>query len=330
MEEKTFKILSIDGGGIKGLYSSKIIENLEDQFNCHIADYFDMICGTSTGGILALGLSLKMKASEISKLYEDKGSFIFPKQNLIKVYYKQLLGGGKFSDKNLRRSLEETFGDKKIADCQNLLCIPSYCYTDARPWVFKKDHKEGNLCRDNKAFCVDVALATAAAPTYFPLAEIDYYDYKQFVDGGIWANNPSMVGFLEALRFFVGEGKEYYNLKILSISSLTAPKGKVVGLKRFRSFWHWKADLIDIMMNGQALFTGKFMEWIHQINNIPVTYVRIPTSELAPEQQDVIRMDNAAPNAIKLLKGKGNDTGEIWRKNPDVAQFFNEEKTYKF
>jgi hypothetical protein len=330
MENKTFKILTIDGGGIKGLYSSKIIEQLEDQFNCHIADYFDMICGTSTGGILALGLSLKFKASDISKLYEDKGLFIFPKQNKIKAYYKQLLGGGKYSDKNLKEALEDTFGNKKIEDCQNLLCIPSYSYTDARPWVFKKDHKEGDLCRDNKAFCVDVALATAAAPTYFPLAEIDYYDSKQFVDGGIWANNPSMVGFLEALRFFVGEGKEYDNLKILSISSLTAPKGKVVGLNRFRSFRHWKGDLIDIMMNGQAFFTDKFMEWIHQINNTPVTYVRIPTTDLAPEQQDVIQMDNATIDAIKLLKGKGNDTGEIWRKKQDIAQFFEKEKTYKF
>ena len=81
MNKKVFKILTIDGGGIKGLYSSKIIEHLEENFNCHMSDYFDMICGTSTGGILALGLSLKIKASEISNLYEKKGLFIFPNQN---------------------------------------------------------------------------------------------------------------------------------------------------------------------------------------------------------------------------------------------------------
>lgn len=330
MSNKTFKILTIDGGGIKGLYSSKIIEHLEEQFNCQVSDYFDMICGTSTGGILALGLSLKFKATIISELYENKGLQIFPSQNKFKAFFKQLLGNGKYDDKELRKALEEIFGNKKIKDCQNLLCIPSYSYTDARPWVFKKDHPEGDLIRDDKAYCVDVALATAAAPTYFPLAEIDYYDSKQFVDGGIWANNPSLVGFLEAIRFFVGEDKEYKELKILSISSLTSPKGKNVGLKRNRSFRHWKGDLIDIMMNGQAVFIGKFMEFMHQINNIPISYVRIPSCVLAPEQQDVIQMDNAQPNAIKLLKGKGNDTGELWRKNPLVAQFFKEEKTYKF
>lgn len=330
MENKSFKILAIDGGGIKGLYSSKIIEHLEEQFNCHISDYFDMICGTSTGGILAIALSLKLKASVISELYEKKGLYIFPNQSKFMAFFKQLLGNGKYNDKELRKALEETFGNKKLKDCQNLLCIPSYSYTDARPWVFKKDHKEGDLIRDDKACCVDVALATAAAPTYFPLAEIDDYDSKQFVDGGIWANNPSLVGFLEAIRFFVGANKEYNELKILSISSLTSQKGKVVGLKRHRSFRHWKGDIIDIMMNGQAIFTVKFMEFIHQINNLPVTYVRIPTCDLAPEQQDIIQMDNAHPKAIKLLKGKGNDTGVLWRKNPEVAQFFNDKKTYKF
>lgn len=330
MEPKVFKILTIDGGGIKGLYSSKIIEHIEEEHNCKIADYFDMICGTSTGGIIALGLSLGIDAKEISKLYEEKGIWIFPKQNKIKAAIKQLLIGGKYNNEHLRESLSDTFGDKKIKDCQNLLCIPSYSYTDARPWVFKKDHKEGNLSRDNEAYCVDVALATSAAPTYFPLVELEYFDSKQFVDGGIWANNPSLVGFLEALRFFVGENKEYNHLKILSISSLTSPKGKVTGLKTNRSFRHWRGDLIEIMMNGQALFTVKFMEWIHQINNIPVTYIRIPSCDLAPEQQEIIQMDNASPNAIKLLRGKGNDMGIVWRKDPEIAQFFTQVKTYKF
>nr|WP_321452622.1 CBASS cGAMP-activated phospholipase [uncultured Carboxylicivirga sp.] len=330
MSEKIFKILTIDGGGIKGLYSSKIIEHFEENFDCQMSDYFDMICGTSTGGILALGLSLKLKASEISNLYEEKGISIFPSQNPKKALLKQLLGGGKYDDKNLRKALEDTFGDKKIEDCDNLLCIPSYSYTDARPWVFKKDHKEGKLTRDNKAYCVDVALATAAAPTYLPLAEIDYYDSKQFVDGGIWANNPSMVGFIEAITYFVGEGKDYDSLKIMSISSLTSSSGKKTGLKRQRSFRHWKSDLFDIMMTGQAKFNEYFMSQIHHFNNVPITFVRVPSEVLSPEQQSIIEMDNAEKDAINLLKGKGNDMGEIWRKKPEIAQFFEDKKTYKF
>ena len=189
-EKKYFKILSIDGGGIKGLYSSTILEHLEKKYNCSCSDYFDLLCGTSTGGLIALGLSLKIPASDISQIYEKHGHIIFPKQSKLKGLIRQTFYHGKFSDIPLKGVLKETFGDKTISESNNLLCIPSYTYTDARPWVFKFDHKEGKLDRDNKAKYVDVALATSAAPTYFPLAEIDYYDYKQFVDGGVWANNP--------------------------------------------------------------------------------------------------------------------------------------------
>ncbi len=330
MNKKTFKILSIDGGGIKGLYSSKIIENLEDEFNIQISDYFDMICGTSTGGILALGLSLKISSSSISEIYEKKGLEIFPKKSKISHFYNQLLGKGKYNDLALRQVLTEKFEKRTIADCNNLLCIPSYSLTDARPWVFKRDHKENKLSRDNGTLCVDVALATSAAPTYFPLSEIENYDSRQFVDGGIWANDPSLVGFIEAISYFVGPDKEFDCLKILSISSLNPTSGSPPGLKRRRSFFHWREELFETVLTGQAKFNQYFMSKISNINSIPITYIRIPSESLSPEQQVLSKLDNASSPAIKLLKGKGNDVGLVWRKKEEVADFFKEEKTYKF
>ena len=246
--DKIFKILTIDGGGIKGLYSAQILKHLEEKFNCLISDYFDMLCGTSTGGLIALALSLKKPASEICNFYDEDGPKIFPSFRKItfrgKKYsngtIKQLLNGGKFSDKNLKEALVRIFGEKKLAESNNLLCIPSYNVTEARPFVFKFDHKEGDLNRDNKALYVDVALATSAAPTYFPMAEIPYYDNKQFIDGGVWGNNPTLIGYLEALQYFVGAGKQFNKLKILSVSSLSLTGGKPTGLKRNRSFLDWK------------------------------------------------------------------------------------------
>lgn len=326
---KTFKILSIDGGGIKGLYSSKIIEHFEEEFNCNMADHFDMICGTSTGGILALALSLNIKASKISDLYIDHGQKIFPWRPKFIGILKQIIFCGKFSDKNLRNALEETFKKKKIKDSNCLLCIPSYSLTDAKPFIFKYDHKEGNLSRDNQTLYVDVALATSAAPTYFPLAELKKYDNKQFVDGGIYANNPSLVGFIEALTYFVGEGKEFDEVKILSISSLTNTSGKVTGIKRFRSFRHWRNDLFEAMLTGQAKFNDYFMSKINDINSIPVTHVRVPSEILSPEQQNIVQLDKATKASIDLLKGKGNDMGVIWRKRPEVQDFFKSKKKYK-
>lgn len=324
---KVFKILSIDGGGIKGLYSSTIIEHLETKYDCSISDYFDMLCGTSTGGLIALALSLKIPASTLSNLYMEKGSKIFPNTPILNTI-KQVLWGGKYKDKQLKKNLQEIYGDRKLGDSNNLLCIPTYSLTDARPWVFKFDHKEGQLDRDNKARYVDVALSTSAAPTYLPLCEIDYYDNKQFVDGGVWANDPTMVGLIEALKYFVGKGKEYDSIQILSISSLSTTGGKPIGLNRYRSFAKWRADLFDVFSTGQSSFTEYFMNSIREFNDVKVEYIRIPSEKIASGQECLVKMDKTTSKAIHFIRGKGNDQGEICKKKSDVDNFFKIKKTY--
>jgi len=327
--EKIFKILSIDGGGIKGLYSAKILQHFEEKFNCRVSDHFDMICGTSTGGLLALALSLKIPASDICKLYEEHGSNIFPSRFLGWGLIRQILWGGKYTDKGLKKALEETFGDRTLAESNNLLCIPSYSYTDARPWIFKFDHPEGNLDRDNKAKYIDVALATSAAPTYLPLAEIPYYNNKQFIDGGIYANNPTLVGMIEAFTYFVGKDKQYNSLNILSISSLSTTGGKKTGLNRHRSFFKWRDDLFESSLTGQAKFNEYFMNRIHEINDFPVVCHRVPSAELSPEQSQLAKLDNASKRALDLLKGKADDIASTHKKNPDIQSYFKKLKTYQ-
>lgn len=324
-----FKILSIDGGGIKGLYSSTVLEHLESKFGGSCSDYFDMICGTSTGGLIALALSQKLPASEISKIYTEHGKDIFPKQNRLVGLLRQTLWKGKFKDRVLKSVLTEIFGEKTIGESNNLLCIPSYSVTDARPWIFKYDHKEGNLNRDNKARYVDVALATSAAPTYLPLAEIDLYDYKQFIDGGVWANNPSLLGLIEALTYFVGEGKPYDGIQILSVSSLNSTAGKPTGLKRQRSFVQWRNDLFETSLIGQSHFSHYVLSQFHNLNSMPVEYVRIPSEAISAEQQHLVQLDVATDKALHLIRGKGNDRGALASKDPEIAKFFQSQKTYK-
>lgn len=326
--KKPFKILSIDGGGIKGLYSSKILEHLEDRYKCSISDYFDLICGTSTGGLIALALSLKIPAKKISEFYEEHGRIIFPYRTTWGGAIRQTLWFGKYSDRPLRSALRKIFGEKRIADVHNLLCIPTYSLTDARPWVFKYDHKEKTLDRDNKALIVDVALATAAAPTYFPLCEIPYYDYKQFIDGGVWANNPTMTGVIEALSYFAGEGKEFDSIQVLSVSSLNSTAGKPVGLKRSRSFIRWRRDLFETSMIGQSYFTDYMMQKLCELNNIKIDYVRIPSEGVSAEQQHLVQLDLASKKALRLISGKGNDRGELAKKDPEIKKFFDQPKQY--
>ncbi len=344
MEDKTFKILSIDGGGIKGLYSATILKEFEGKFNCHISDYFDMICGTSTGGLIALALSLKIPASEICDFYINEGPKIFPhsrkiiffKKKVSRRSLKQIFFKGKYSDKPIKKALEAIFRDQLIGDSNNLLCIPSYTITEARPFIFKFDHPEGNLDRDNGVRMVDVALATSAAPTFFPLAEISYYDNKQFIDGGVWANNPTLVGLLEALDYFVGEGKDkkgedkkYSRIKILSISSLSISGGKPTGLKRHRSFLNWGNDLFETSLTGQSFFTDFFLKKITNIGNTSIDYVRIPSADIASQQESLVQLDVASNKALDLIKGKGKDQADLYKKRPEIIEFFREEKTYK-
>ncbi len=331
-KNKVFKILSIDGGGIKGLYSAKILQHFEEKFHCHISDHFDMLCGTSTGGLIALGLSLKMPASDLVAFYEKQGPFIFPDRTsnwFTRKYdtFRQTLWKGKFNDKILKKALEEVFGDKVIGDSHNLLCIPSYTITDARPWIFKFDHTV--LGRDNRTLYSDVALATTAAPTYFPVAELEHYDHKQFIDGGVWANNPTLIGYLEALTYFVGNGKEFDSLKIMSLSSLSLTGGEKPGIKRRRPFIKWKNKLFETSMTGQSSFTHYFLSKIKDLTEIPVDYLRIPSAEISSQHESLIQLDVATKAALNLIKGKGNDQGEIFKKLPEVAEFFKEVKLYK-
>lgn len=335
---KVFKILSIDGGGIKGLYSATILKKFEEKFDCKTSNHFDMICGTSTGGLIALALSLKIPAKEICQFYENKGAIIFPSQKKFKIpflgimdygFFKQIMKGGKYSDEGLKESLTEIFGDKKIKDCNNLLCIPSYSMTEAKPRVFKYDHIQGDLSRDNLAPIVDIALATSAAPTYFPLAEINYFDNEQFVDGGVWANNPTLVGLLEALNYFVGKNKDYDKIEILSVSSLSITGGNKTGLKRERSFKDWGAELFETSMNGQSFFSDFFLTKITEIYDVNIKYVRIPSIKVSTQQESLIQLDIATKEAFDLMKIKANDQALIYEKFDDIKKMFTTKKTYK-
>lgn len=337
MGKGTFKILSIDGGGIKGLYSATILSKFEEKFKTLTSDHFDMICGTSTGGLIALAIALKIPASHICDFYVEDGPIIFPKQKKVNVpffgtidfgFCKQIAIGGKYSDKGLKESLTKIFGDKRIEDCHNLLCIPSYSVTEARPKVFKYDHHESDLSRDNKAPVVDIALATSAAPTYLPLAVSKFYNMEQFIDGGVWANNPTLVGLLEALNNFVGNGKAYESIEILSLSSLTLTGGKRVGLKRERSFKDWGAELFETSINGQSFFTDFFMTKISEISNVNIKYIRIPSISVAKEQESLIQLDIANEDAFTLMKIKAADQALIFEKKDEIKHFYTTPKSY--
>lgn len=306
--KKTFKILSIDGGGIKGLYPARILEQIEKQSQIKIADHFDMICGTSTGGLIALALSIKKPASEIVSLYQEKGQFIFPEpKNKFQRFsqnIRQLFFGGKYKNKALEKALNELFGKKTLKEASTYLCIPSFNLTLGMPRVFKNPH--GTFFKDSDITMVDAALATSAAPSYLPIHQINNALY---CDGGMWANNPALCGLLEALDYFVGEEKEYDNYKILSLPTIPIPTGwPGEYTQKEKSLADWGGKILHPSMEGQAYFTDFFLRKIVNHTKIPGSYYRVNSPILSAEQSSIIDLDKTSDSALKLLTEFGDQT----------------------
>lgn len=323
---KTFKILSIDGGGIKGLFSAQVLAKFEEVYNTNMSDHFDLICGTSTGGIIALAISLKIPMKQICEFYTKYGHDIFnekakkTKHGRFLLRCNQIFGKGKYRSDALNKALLEVFGQRTMSESDNLLCIPSYNIITAQPRIFKKDY--GILSEDDNKTYVDVALATAAAPTYFPVRKINN---ERFVDGGVWANNPTLVGLTEYISNFKNE---YSNVEILSISSLEVSSGETHDKQLCRSFVHWQDTLFDTFTTGQSFFTNFFMENLSKHSGIPIKYKRIKNEPLSISQQKSIDMDNANKDTLKLLTSIGEQTGVKYKNDVEIENLFKTKKTY--
>lgn len=330
MEKKKFKILSIDGGGIKGLYSAQVLAKFESEFHVVLSDCFDMICGTSTGGIIALAASLKIPMDEVVGFYQENGPLIFNEKfksrkfckRIARHYlrFKQAVRGGKYNSKQLEVALSNVFGTRKIGESNNFLCIPAYSTLSARPRVFKKDY--GRLTEDDKKSYVEVALATAAAPTYLPVVEIDD---DQLIDGGVWANNPSLVGLFEYLYNFA-DNDRFDGVEILSISSCEKPTAERHH-KKERSFIDWSGTLFDIYSVGQSQFANALIMRLKDFLKFDLRFYRVANKPLSEEQNQIIDMDNASPESLKLLRHIANDTARNEKMKTEVIQFFQTRKS---
>ena len=217
--EKEFRILSIDGGGIKGIFPAALLAELEERYldGGSVAEHFDLITGTSTGGIIALALSIGIPAREIANLYVERGNEIFPpnvdtwrgrlarRWNSVRKFAYH-----RYDRKALGALLDDTFGERLLGEAKARLCIPSIDGRFGDVYIFKTPHHP-DYRKDQHEKMIMVACATAAAPTFFP--PLDSGGFR-FVDGGLWANNPVMVGLVDALACF---DVERHRVRILSL-----------------------------------------------------------------------------------------------------------------
>jgi patatin-like phospholipase/acyl hydrolase len=329
--KRSFKILSIDGGGIKGLFSAVILSEFEQKYG-NVKNHFDLVCGTSTGGIIALALAAGIPANRIVKLYSEKGPLIFPYKNgFIRAihWFKQAVIKSKYNDLVLRNSIQEIFKDKTISDCKTKVLIPTANITKGTPCVIKPDDHNSEFSRDNNHRLVDVALSTSAAPTYFPVQEIPTMPdpEDQFVDGGLWANNPSLLGLQEAYRFFINDKEkyDYDNFSLLSIATLHQNFSYQQPLKiRKRSFVLWNSKLLSLMLDLQSISTHNHIKYLN--NSLQGHYVRIQNEDaLSKKEQKMIDLDLASNQSIELLIKKAKRASQKWIEKDEIMYFFKDQ-----
>jgi patatin-like phospholipase/acyl hydrolase len=238
----SFRILAIDGGGIKGLFSAAVLAHLEEDLSIRVVDYFDLIVGTSTGGIIALALGKGLPAQKILQFYIDKGSKIFERDFLYPV--KHLIRSA-YSASKYEAILKECFGKTRLGESQTRLVIPSYNLDSADVYLLKTAHHR-RFRRDYKEYMWKIARATTAAPTYFCVSK--NIENMRLIDGGVWANNPSMVAVVEAVKILE---KSTIDICLFSLGTTQDLSNRSQSLDN-GGLWAWKDDIVEVVFEAQS------------------------------------------------------------------------------
>ncbi len=244
-----YRILSMDGGGIRGLLTAVLLERLEAAVPGTLGRV-QLFAGASTGGILALGLAAGRTPTEARALYEQHGRTVFSDSLLDNLLDLGSLVGAQYSNAPLKRVLTEQFGDMTLADLPRRVLIAAFDLDSGadqpppmRTWKPKFFHNFPGPDSDGDQRVVDVALATAAAPSYFPI-------YQGYIDGGVMAGNPSMAALAQALEPNTGR-QPLEAVRLLSVGTgrnarfLTAENADWGQLQ-------WAPHIIDLVLDGTS------------------------------------------------------------------------------
>lgn len=210
--QNRFQILALSGGGYRGLYTATVLAGLEKAAGRPLARCFDLIVGTSVGGILALGLALEIPAGKLAEIFSLHGEAIFARQRSYRGYWR-----ARYSTVRLQKLLarSDLFGERLIGHCRHRVVIPTINYSTGKPVMLKTPHHP-NFRTDHALTVLDASLATSAAPFYFPRHRMNH---NQYIDGGLCANAPGLLGVHEAEVFLDQSVTDVHVLAIGTMSS---------------------------------------------------------------------------------------------------------------
>ena len=312
---KKYKILSIDGGGIRGILPAMILQEMERRLrertgdaNARIADHFDMIAGTSAGGMLACSMlychnGKKMDCAKAVELFENGGPIIFKKTGLNKI---RRLFDSLYPAKNIEGVLADVFGESQLSKSETLGLITAYDITKREAVLFDTDSAQRDAARD--FHLRDVARATSAAPTYFPVAEVASMDgtKKCLVDGGIYANDPSLCAIIEAKKKIWGvtnRAPKIHDMYLVSIGTGRVSKSYPYDNAKGWGLLSWALPLIDIFQSSGSEVISYEVGKLFEAEECKHQYVRL-TPEIGNASED---MDDGSVKNIEALKASAKD-----------------------
>lgn len=354
-ENKPYRVLSLDGGGVRGLYTAVLLAEMSRRFAAQdrtasapdfdLGAQFDMIVGTSTGAILAVALAAGVPLTKVAELFRDKAPGIFQHPvpeggpRLISWILRHL-GRPANSPEALRAALIDVLKEETVKEMYErrgiALCIPAVNVETNKSWVFKTPHdrKENRLHRDDNYRLVDVCMASAAAPIVFPLKAVekpeDTVQVNWFTDGGLWANNPSLVALTEALTMAEPERR----IELMSVSTCPPFKGRALsGADGSRGLLGWKVGLgiVEVALDAQSFAYHYVTKAVADTANRTVRYVRLIDPDVPTGQAKHLSLDNPSPKTLALLTKLAHDAADLnisaatAQKNPEqplIREFF--------
>ncbi len=247
MTTDQYRILALDGGGLRGIFTAAVLYEAEQTFGAAFLDSFDLFVGTSTGGLLALGLASGRTCGEMLAFYTESGPTIFRRPRHARRLFRP-----KYDRQVLDEILREHFGEAvRLNDLGRSVCVTAHELVTGTTRVFKDDHHEA-LRWGGEQLVWKVAAATSAAPTYFAPVQLGQAD--SHVDGGIWGNNPAMVGVTEAVRY---GGRGLTDIRLLSVGTTSkALRVRSHGKASRMGLVSWSTKALDLLQQSSSMATS--------------------------------------------------------------------------
>ena len=301
------KVLSIDGGGIRGIIPAMVLAEIERRTGKLTSEVFDLVAGTSTGGILALGLTkpgqggkAQYSAETLIELYETEGGKIFD----LSVWHQLQSVGGFAEEKYPSKGIEEVakryFDDVPLAEALTEVLVTAYEIERRGPWFFKRRHARDQDRKGDNFLMREVARATSAAPTYFEPLQLEWgpYGERAFIDGGVHSNNPAMCAYVEAIKIYPEED-------ILVVSLGTGEPTREMPYEEVKGWGLalWAQPILNVVFDGVSDTVDYQLRELLRSEGDDKRYYRFQT-KLDPGMHD---MDDASAPNIQSLKTKAKE-----------------------